>query len=102
MHAERAFFGPRARFHHVGIAVPSIRAVDPSLEVIPDSHAGVSMAFLGLHGVTLELLGERSPIARSLRDGMKFLHLCYEVPDLEAALAAGRKSGFHRVQAPEP
>ena len=105
MYAERAFFGPRARFHHVGLAVPSIHAVDPSLEVIPDSHAGVSMAFLGLHGVTLELLeplGERSPIARSLRDGMKFLHLCYEVPDLEAALAAGRKSGFHRVQAPEP
>jgi hypothetical protein len=103
--AERSFFGPRARLHHVGVGVPSIRAVDPSLDVIHDPRAGVSMAFLGLHGVTLELLeplGERSPIARSVRAGVKFLHLCYEVPDLEEALAEGRRSGFHRVQPPEP
>jgi len=105
MQPEKSFFGPRARLHHVGIAVRSIRAVDPSLEVIPDQQAGVSMAFVGVHGVTLELLeplGERSPIARNVRDGMKFLHLCYEVPDLEEAMAEGRKSGFHRVQEPEP
>jgi methylmalonyl-CoA/ethylmalonyl-CoA epimerase len=105
MRPERAFFGPGARLHHVGVAVPSIRAVDPSLTVVPDERAGVSMAFLGLHGVTLELLeplGERSPIARDVREGRKFLHLCYEVPDLQAAIAEGRTHGFHRVQAPEP
>jgi methylmalonyl-CoA/ethylmalonyl-CoA epimerase len=103
--AERSFFGPGARLHHVGIGVPSIRAVDASLETVPDPNAGVTMAFLGVHGVTLELvepLGERSPIARNVREGTKFLHLCFEVPDLEAAMDAGRKAGFLRVQAPVP
>lgn len=105
MDAARTFFGPRALFHHVGIAVASIRDVDPTLTVVPDPRAGVSMAFLDLHGVTLELLeplGERSPIARNVREGTKFLHLCYEVPDLAAAMAESRRCGFHRVQAPEP
>lgn len=105
MHAAREFFGPLARLHHVGVAVRSIGAVDPSLAVVPDPRAGVSMAFLDLHGVTLELLeplGERSPIAKNLREGTKFLHLCYEVPDLKAAIAESRKFGFHRVQEPEP
>ena len=98
-----SFFGDEARFHHIGIGVPSIRAVCPSCEVIENRTQGVAMAFVDLHGVTLELLeplDETSPIARSVRSGTKLLHLCYEVADLEAAIARGRDAGFHRVSRP--
>lgn len=100
---ECSFFGEQAALHHVGLAVRSIRALHPTCEVTPDEVEGVSMAFVRLHDVTVELLeplGESSPIARSLANGEKLLHLCYEVPDLEAALAAGKASGFHRVRPP--
>jgi methylmalonyl-CoA/ethylmalonyl-CoA epimerase len=95
------FFGEAARFHHVGLAVRSIRAVSPSSEAVVEKTQGVSLAFIHLHDLRVELLepyGEGSPIERSLRDGVRLLHLCYEVPDLDAALARCRKSGFHRIR----
>ena len=98
-----AFFGERARFHHVGMAVRSIRAVDPSFDVFHDEKVGVAMSFITLNGITIELLeplGEDSPIAGNLRDGVKLLHLCYEVPDLTEALELGRAAGFHRISQP--
>ena len=101
---ECAFFGPDAHFHHVGLAVRSISAVDPSLTVLPDDKLGVSMAFLNLHGITIELLepdGDKSPIAASLNQGAKLLHLCYEVRDIDEALAASRPHGFCRISQPE-
>lgn len=97
---ECAFFGEDARFHHVGLAVRSIRDVDPAYTVIPDEELGVSMAFLTLGGITIELLeptGDESPIAVSLRQGQKLLHLCYEVPDLDEALKHCRSAGFSRI-----
>jgi len=100
---ECEFFGTDATFHHVGLAVPSIRAANPACDVVVNRTEGVSMAFMRLHGITVELLeplGDRSPIERSLRSGMKLLHLCFEVTELEAALESGRAAGFHRVSAP--
>ncbi|MBI4552882.1 MAG: VOC family protein [Candidatus Latescibacteria bacterium] len=100
---EYAFFGPAARFHHIGLAMQSIRAVNPSCEVVVNKTQGVSMAFIRVNGVTVELLepfGDDSPIARSVRDGVKLLHLCYEVPDLDAALRSCQPAGFHRVSRP--
>lgn len=102
---ECAFFGPEAHFHHVGMAVRSIQGVDPALTVIPDDKLGVAMAFLTLHGITIELLepvGDASPIAASLNRGVKLLHLCFEVPDLDEALALCRPAGFGRISQPEP
>jgi methylmalonyl-CoA/ethylmalonyl-CoA epimerase len=95
-----SFFGADARFHHVGLCVASIRAACPEAQVIENHTQGVAMAFVDMHGATVELLeplGERSPIARSLREGHKLLHLCFEVDDVDVAVAACRSAGFHRI-----
>ncbi len=102
---ECAFFGKEAKFHHVGLAVRSIREVYPLDDVFVDPTQGVSLAFFMLGGIRIELLepvGHNSPIARSLRLGVKLLHLCYEVPDLEEAIKTSRSRGFHSVRAPIP
>ena len=98
-----SFFGPGVRFHHVGLAVESIRSVSPESEPRVEHAQKVSLAFISLDGVTLELLepfGDDSPILRNLRAGVKLLHLCFEVPDLDAAVAAGKAAGFHRISRP--
>lgn len=98
-----SFFGPGARFHHVGLAVDSIRAVSPESEPRIEHPQKVSLAFVSLDGVTVELLepfGDDSPILRSLRAGVKLLHLCFEVPDLDLAVAACQAAGFHRISRP--
>ncbi len=100
---ESAFFGTEASFHHVGLAVKSIRAACPSSEVLIERNQRVLFSFIRLSGITIELLepfGDDSPIAKSLEDGVKLLHLCYEVPDLESALKQCRAAGFHRVSRP--
>jgi len=93
-------FGKKVRFHHIGLAVESIQAVYPSCQPFVEKSQGVSIGFIQLHGLTIELLepfGENSPIAKSLRDGVKLLHLCYEVPDLDVALERCTSAGFHRL-----
>ncbi|MFQ5411131.1 MAG: VOC family protein [Phycisphaerae bacterium] len=100
---ECAFFGGGARFHHVGLVVKSIRAVNPSCEIVVEETQRVSLAFTRFHDIAIELLeplGEDSPIARSLREGIKLHHLCFEVPDLDATLEQCRKAGFHRLGKP--
>lgn len=103
------FFGPGARFHHVGLAVRSIRDALPRgenpVEPTAEPSQGVSLSFLELHGVRLELLeplDDDSPILGNLRKGVKLLHLCFEVPRLESALEHGRRAGFHRIGAIKP
>jgi hypothetical protein len=100
---ERAFFGKDARFHHVGLAVSSIGEACPDCEIVTEPAQGVRLGFVRLGGITLELLeplDDRSPIARSLAQGVKLLHLCYEVPRLETALEIGEEAGFHRISKP--
>ena len=53
---ECSFFGREAAFHHIGMAVHSIRAISPSSEPTANELEGVSMAFLRLNGITIELL----------------------------------------------
>ena len=101
--SEFAFFGEDARFHHVGLGVYSIEAAHPGARVLTNQREGVSLAFVDLHGLTVELLeplGEGSPIARNLQKGARLLHLCFEVPDLEVALERCRPAGFHRLRPP--
>jgi methylmalonyl-CoA/ethylmalonyl-CoA epimerase len=100
---EADFFGSGARLHHVGLAVDSIRAAAPLARPIENPTERVLMAFVRLHDVTLELLeplGDDSPIARSRAGGQKLLHLCFEVPELAAALEHCRSHGFHRISKP--
>ena len=102
---EYAFFGKDARFHHIGLAVKSIREVCPLAEPVAEQTQRVSLAFIDLNGVRVELLeplGDASPIAKNLRDGVKLLHLCYEVADLEEAVEQSRSAGFHRLTRPVP
>lgn len=102
---ECSFFGKQARFHHIGLAVKSIREVSPSSQVLVEKTQGVSFTFISLNGIRVELLepfGVNSPIAGSLRNGVKLLHLCYEVPNLEETLRLCRASGFHCIRHPIP
>jgi methylmalonyl-CoA/ethylmalonyl-CoA epimerase len=93
-------------FDHVGIAVRSIDAVGgPDVPVTRDVKQRVSVAFVETGGVTLELiepLGENSPVLRSLEQGQSLVHLCFRVPNLEAAISTGKDAGFHRLGAPAP
>lgn len=99
------FFGENARFHHIGLAVKSIKQVSPSSEIIVDSVQKVFLAFVSVSGVKIELLeplGENSPISESLKKNIKLLHICYSVPELETAIKECRKYGFHCIAQPVP
>ena len=94
------FFGPSATLHHVGMAVRSIESAIPGLESVEDPIQNVRVAFADLAGLTIELIEpatENSPIDESLKKGIKLLHICIEVPSLEAALDCCRKHGFLRT-----
>jgi catechol 2,3-dioxygenase-like lactoylglutathione lyase family enzyme len=103
---DYAFFGENARFHHIGLAVNSIQNfTTPDSEIWIEKRQGVAIGFIRLYGITIELLqplGENSPIARSLRQGIKLLHLCYDVPELERAVEVCRPAGFHILGPPAP
>jgi methylmalonyl-CoA/ethylmalonyl-CoA epimerase len=100
-------FGSGARFHHVGVAVGSggIQGVGPGCSSTHDPIQKVNVAFLSLNGLQLELVeptGDDSPISASLQKGIKLLHVCYEVDDMEAALCESRQHGFHVIRQPAP
>ena len=102
---EHSFFGEDATFHHIGLGVDSVRDLDPQGSIRTDKIQKVALSFVQINGVTVELLeprGDSSPIARSLRDGVKLLHLAFEVDNLEAALEFCRPAGFHCLQRPVP
>jgi len=102
---ECQFFGKEAKLHHIGLAVKSITEVCPGCKPFAEQTQKVSLAFVDLNGVRVELLeplGQASPITKSLQDGVKLLHLCYEVADLEEAVEHCRAAGFHRLTRPVP
>ena len=99
------FFGERARFHHLGMAVRSIEEVSPQSAPIFDPVQKVRVAFVMLNGIQVELIeaqGDSSPILQSLEKGMKLLHMCYTVPELEPVLRSCRTHGFHSIKRPVP
>lgn len=96
--------GPDASFDHVGIAVRSIREVaGPDIGVTADAEQRVSVAFVEVAGLRVELvepLGDRSPVDSNLQKGQSLVHLCFRVPDLQAALARARQAGLHQITRP--
>jgi len=93
---------------HVGIAVPSIAAALPFyrdvLGLVPsapessDGAAIVSLAFGDVHVELLEPRDPEGPIARFLAQrGPGIHHVCYRVPDLDAALERCRAAGYRLV-----
>ena len=106
---------PQLTFHHVGIACRDIaksQAFYMSMgyqasEVIDDPLQHVRVCFLDKEDAPrlelLEPLDDQSPVARTLATvGVTPYHLCYEVEDMEAAMASLRRQRFLPVKEPLP
>lgn len=103
-------------FHHIGIACHSIDKTKAfyvqmgyqAAPVVDDPIQHVRVCFLenGDKAPRIELLeplDEQSPIMRTLASvGVTPYHTCYEVTDIEAAVAALRKQRFLLVNGPVP
>jgi methylmalonyl-CoA epimerase len=97
-----------ARIAHIGVAVTDLAAALPFYtEVLglvphPAEHAdGATIVSIPFGESDVELLqpvSPDSPVARFLeKRGPGIHHVCYRVPDLEAALAACRAAGYRLV-----
>ena len=96
------------RIAHVGVAVPNLDAalafyqdvlgLVPHPEVNADGARIVSLALGESEIELLEPAEPESPIGRFLaRRGAGIHHLCFRVPDLDAALAACRRGGYQLI-----
>jgi len=96
------------RLHHMGFVVADIATAMPAFtrsmaaesdgKIFDDPLQKVKVAFMTTRpgDAQIELVqpvGESSPVARFLQQGGGMHHLCYEVSDLEAELAAFRSRG---------
>lgn len=102
------------KLNHIGIAVPQIEGAEklwsealglPSkgTEEVPSE--GVKTAFyeaaVGVNVELLEALDEASPISKFLaKRGPGIHHLCFEVEDLDQALARAEAAGMKRIKDP--
>jgi methylmalonyl-CoA/ethylmalonyl-CoA epimerase len=104
------------RLHHIGLVCADVadrarilrerhgfRLLGPP---VADPRQRVKVAFVGTNSdVPLELiepLDDTSPVARALAAGGGLNHLCYQVPDLAAAVARLRAEGGLLVAEPQP
>jgi methylmalonyl-CoA/ethylmalonyl-CoA epimerase len=104
----------QARLAHVGVAVrdldDAVRFYRDVLGVTPhppQQADGATIVGLSLGGSDVELLtaaDATSPIGRFLATrGPGIHHICFQVPDIEAALARCREAGFQLIdQVPRP
>jgi methylmalonyl-CoA/ethylmalonyl-CoA epimerase len=106
------------KLHHVGFVVNSIEASATGLtgtlgarwsgEIFADPHQKVRVTFLMLlpGDAQIELVepnAEDAPVSRFLIEkGPGLHHLCYEVDDLETAIAAMRSKGGMIARPPKP
>ena len=97
-----------ARIAHIGVAVTDIAAALPFytavLGLVPrpaeaaDGATIVSIPFGESDVELLQPVSAESPVAKFLeKRGPGIHHVCYRVPDLEAALAACRAAGYRLV-----
>jgi methylmalonyl-CoA/ethylmalonyl-CoA epimerase len=96
------------RIAHVGIAVADLESALAFYRDVlglephrPETVDGATIVALSFGDVEVELLAPvepDSPISRFLaRRGPGIHHICYRVPDLDAALEACRKAGYRLV-----
>jgi methylmalonyl-CoA/ethylmalonyl-CoA epimerase len=98
------------RLHHVGVVVDDIRAhaaryaeyfgMQPLSETVADPEQNVKVQFLGQAGASgaaaielIEPLPGDSPVRQSLQKGGGLSHLCFEVPDVPAAVEDAEARG---------
>jgi len=99
------FFGKDAEFDHVGFAVRSIQQVVKGACKTEDPIQDVNVSFLDVHGLTMELvepISESSPVSKLLEKGQSIYHVCFRVPNIQAAMTAAREHGFHCIAKPVP
>jgi methylmalonyl-CoA/ethylmalonyl-CoA epimerase len=104
-------------FHHVGIAVRDMQAAVPVYSRLfgyqlisgpfDDPIQNVSVCFLsrGTGDPQLELvapLGPNSPVDRMLKKGGGTYHICYQVPDIAAAIDHMVREGCFLLSGPDP
>jgi methylmalonyl-CoA/ethylmalonyl-CoA epimerase len=104
-------------FHHVGIAVPSLQEAIPAYRDLlgyqltsgpfDDPIQNVSVCFLSRGGSdpSIELvapLGPNSPVSRVLKKGHGTYHICYEVPEIQAAVEHFTGQGAMLLSGPVP
>lgn len=98
----------RPRIAHVGIAVSDLDAALAFYRDVlglaphpPEQADGATIVSLPFGDAEVELLAPLAPdgpIARFLaRRGPGIHHICYRVPDLDAALAACRTAGYRLI-----
>lgn len=98
----------RPRIAHVGVAVPDLDAALAFYRDVlgltphpPEEADGATIVSLPFGDADVELLAPLTPdgpIARYLeRRGPGIHHICYRVPDLDAALDACRSAGYRLV-----
>lgn len=99
---------PHAQIAHIGIAVTDLAAALPFYRDVlgltprpPETADGATIVSLPFGESDVELLqanGPESPVAKFIeKRGPGIHHVCYRVPDLEAALAACRAAGYRLV-----
>lgn len=120
MTAREAVSPPTVVFkvHHIGVAVASLQESLPAYTSVfghtllsgpfVDSIQRVSVCFVGVDGSgepPIELIEPapgRSPLTAVLARGIGAYHVCYEVDDVDAALAHARAHRCHIVSPPVP
>ncbi len=96
------------RVAHVGVAVTSLAEALPFYRDVlglvpgsPESADGANIISLRFGDVDVELLepvDPASPVAKFLaRRGPGIHHICYRVPDLDAAIARCRAAGYRLI-----
>jgi methylmalonyl-CoA/ethylmalonyl-CoA epimerase len=106
------------KLNHIGIAVSSIEQAIPVYREIfgytvlsgpfHDPVQNVSVCFLGTGEsgeLAIELVapkGEDSPVSKILARGIGAYHICYEVKDINDALAHVRSKGCVVISKPTP
>jgi len=89
-----------ATFHHLGLAVSSI---DEHLEKTYDPLQKVTVAFVDINGVNVELIkpeAEDSPAKNFVGKGV--YHLSFEVADIEKCIEHAEENGFKCIAKPVP
>jgi methylmalonyl-CoA/ethylmalonyl-CoA epimerase len=107
----------RFQFHHLGVAVPDLPKAIPIYKALfgyeltsgpfDDPIQKVSVCFLsrGEGDMAIELiapLGPGSPIDRTLLKGGGPYHVCYEVANMDAAIAHLTEEGSLLLSGPVP
>jgi methylmalonyl-CoA/ethylmalonyl-CoA epimerase len=105
------------RLHHMGFVVADIANAMPAFvrsmaaewdgKIFEDPLQKAKVAFMTTRpgDAQIELVqpvGETSPVQRFLQQGGGMHHLCYEVAELEAELAAFRSRGAAIASRPKP